>query len=228
MSVKNIIVFGSHGKIGQQFVRLLADKTSVFKGTAVVRNNEQAKTIKSITSNSPNVSLLNFTLDNANVGEIASAIKGHDAVVFTVGSAGKNLLQVDLDAAVKTFEASVEAQVKRFIIISAIHADNREFFSNLSLRNYYIAKHYADRVLVNEFGGELDYTILKPTELTDEAATGKIRIIKGTDEDIGTITRADVAKVIYEIVNDQDTFGKSYNIANGDLDITDKRIYKIV
>lgn len=228
MSVRNIIVFGSHGKIGQQFVRLLADKTSVFKGTAVVRNNEQAKTIKSITSNSPNVSLLNFTLDNANVGEIASAIKGHDAVVFTVGSAGKNLLQVDLDAAVKTFEASVEAQVKRFIIISAIHADNREFFSNLSLRNYYIAKHYADRVLVNEFGGELDYTILKPTELTDEAATGKIRIIKGTDEDIGTITRADVAKVIYEIVNDQDTFGKSYNIANGDLDITDKRIYKIV
>ena len=213
-TVKNIIVFGSHGKIGQQFVRLLADKTSVFRGTAVVRNDEQATTIKSITANSPNVSSLNFTLDNASVGEIPSAIKGHDAVVFTVGSAGKNLLQVDLDAAVKTFEASVEAQVRRFIIISALHADNREFFSKLGLRNYYIAKHYADRILVDEF--------------SDDAATGKIRIIKSTDEEIGTITRADVAKVIYEIVNDKDTFGKSYNIANGDLDIRDKRIYKSV
>lgn len=227
-TVKNIIVFGSHGKIGQQFVRLLADKTSVFRGTAVVRNDEQATTIKSITANSPNVSSLNFTLDNASVGEIASAIKGHDAVVFTVGSAGKNLLQVDLDAAVKTFEASVEAQVRRFIIISALHADNREFFSKLGLRNYYIAKHYADRILVDEFSDKLDYTILKPTSLSDDAATGKIRIIKSTDEEIGTITRADVAKVIYEIVNDKDTFGKSYNIANGDLDITDKRIYKSV
>ncbi|KAF6071835.1 NADH(P)-binding family protein [Candida albicans] len=215
-TVKNIIVFGSHGKIGQQFVRLLADKTSVFRGTAVVRNDEQATTIKSITANS------------LTVGEIASAIKGHDAVVFTVGSAGKNLLQVDLDAAVKTFEASVEAQVRRFIIISALHADNREFFSKLGLRNYYIAKHYADRILVDEFSDKLDYTILKPTSLSDDAATGKIRIIKSTDEEIGTITRADVAKVIYEIVNDKDTFGKSYNIANGDLDIRDKRIYKSV
>ena len=82
-------------------------------------------------------------------------------------------MQVDLDAAVKTFEASVEAQVRRFIIISALHADNREFFSKLGLRNYYIAKHYADRILVDEFSDKLDYTILKPTSLSDDAATGK-------------------------------------------------------
>ena len=80
----------------------------------------------------------------------------------------------------------------------------------------------------DEFSDKLDYTILKPTSLSDDAATGKIRIIKSIDEEIGTITRADVAKVIYEIVNDKDTFGKSYNIANGDLDIRDKRIYKSV
>ena len=70
-------------------------------------------------------------------------------------------MQVDLDAAVKTFEASVEAQVRRFIIISALHADNREFFSKLGLRNYYIAKHYADRILVDEFSDKLDYTIFE-------------------------------------------------------------------
>ena len=82
-------------------------------------------------------------------------IKNHDAVVFTVGSAGKNLLQVDLDAAVKTFEAMVEANVRRFIIISAIRAEDRDFGAKSGIRNYFIAKHYADRILIDEFSEKL-------------------------------------------------------------------------
>lgn len=222
--MSNIVIFGSHGKIGQQLVRLIAGANSTLRATAVVRNDEQAKTIASIAS--ANVSTTNFTLDDSTVSEIASVIKGHDAVVFSVGSAGKNLLQVDLDAAVKTFEATVEANVRRFIIISALRAEDRDFGAKSGIRNYYIAKHYADRILVDEFNKKLDFTILKPTALSDEPATGKIRFIGKKDTDIGKVTRADVAKVIYEIINLDSTYGKSYDFANGDLDITDPRIYK--
>lgn len=222
--MSNIVIFGSHGKIGQHLVRLISGANSTLRATAVVRNDEQAKTIASIAS--ANVSTTKLALDNSTVSEIASVIKGHDAVVFSVGSAGKNLLQVDLDAAVKTFEATVEANVRRFIIISALRAEDRDFGAKSGLRNYYIAKHYADRILVDEFSNKLDFTILKPTALSDEPATGKIRFIGKNDADIGKITRADVAKVIYEIINLDSTYGKSYDFANGDLDITDPRIYK--
>ncbi|RCK62865.1 hypothetical protein Cantr_08802 [Candida viswanathii] len=224
--MSNIVIFGAHGKIGQQLVRLVASKSSQYKATAVVRNPEQAQTIASIASNSANITTTNFTLDDSTVPEIASVIKGHDAVVFTVGSGGKNLLQVDLDAAVKTFEATVEANVRRFVIISAIRADDREYGAKSGIRNYFIAKHYADRILIDEFGVKLDYTILKPTTLTDDPPAGKIRFVSKEDADVGKVTRADVALVIYEVLGLKSTYGRSYDFANGDLNITDPEIYK--
>lgn len=210
---KNIVIFGSHGKIGQQLVRLISQPTSSYRATALVRNSDQADQILQISSNSSNITTKEFTFDNASVEEISDVIRGHDAVVFTAGSGGKALLLVDLDGAVKTFEATVKANVRRYVLISAIHADKRETFSKSGLRDYYIAKHYADRILVNEFKDDLDYTILRPTSLTDDEPTGKIRQINAGDE-LGTITRADVAKVIYDTIGDEKTFGKGIDFGN--------------
>lgn len=210
---KKIVIFGSHGKIGQQLVRLISQPTSSYRATALVRNSDQADQILKISSNSSNITTKEFTFDNASVEEISEVIRGHDAVVFTAGSGGKALLLVDLDGAVKTFEATVKANVRRYVLISAIHADKRETFSKSGLRDYYIAKHYADRILVNEFKDDLDYTILRPTSLTDDEPTGKIRQINAGDE-LGTITRADVAKVIYDTIGDEKTFGKGIDFGN--------------
>lgn len=121
---KNLIVFGAHGKIGQHLIKLIA-KLSV-NATAVVRNDDQVATIKNISSGSSNISSSKLDLAAASVSDLTSAIKGHDAVILTVGSGGKNLLQVDLDGVVKTFEATVEAKVKRLVIVSALFAENRE------------------------------------------------------------------------------------------------------
>jgi uncharacterized protein YbjT (DUF2867 family) len=210
---KNIVIFGSHGKIGQQLVRLISQPTSSYRATALVRNSDQADQILKISSNSSNITTKEFTFDNASVEEISDVIRGHDVVVFTAGSGGKALLLVDLDGAVKTFEATVKANVRRYVLISAIHADKRETFSKSGLRDYYIAKHYADRILVNEFKDDLDYTILRPTSLTDDEPTGKIRQISAGDE-LGTVTRADVAKVIYDTIGDEKTFGKGIDFGN--------------
>ncbi|KAI5950867.1 hypothetical protein KGF54_003941 [Candida jiufengensis] len=223
MSISRVIVFGAHGKIGQQLIKLLSK--SDYKTTAVVRNDEQASTIKKISNSSSNVSSTNLTLDKVSVKELSQTIKNHDAVILTVGSGGKNLLQVDLDGVVKTFEATVEAKVKRLVLISAIHAENREFVENSPIRDYYIAKHYADRILINEFGSSIDYTIIKPTHLTDDESTGKIDIIKNLNEDVGKISRTDVAKVLVEVLNLKETFGKSYNIKNGTHNIDDPSTY---
>ncbi|KAK6457441.1 uncharacterized protein RJT20DRAFT_40333 [Scheffersomyces xylosifermentans] len=223
--VKNIIVFGAHGKVGQNLIRLLSAKTSPYTATAVVRNSDQASKIAEISSNSPKVSTALLSIDSANVSDIADAIHGHDAVVFTAGSGGKNLLQVDLDGAVKTFEASVISNVKRYVLVSAIYADNRDLFEKSPIRNYYIAKHYADRILQAEFKDELDYTILKPSRLTDEPGTGKIKILEADDE-AGDVTREDVAKVIYEVLNNKLTVHRSYDFNNGESSISDADTFR--
>lgn len=152
---------------------------------------------------------------------LSDKLTGHDAIVLTVGSAGKDLLKVDLDGVVKTFEAAVETNIRRVILVSALFAENHEVFEKLSLRNYYIAKHYADRILTTEFASKLDYTILKPSHLTDGEGTGKIDFVTPGD-DIKATERQDVAQVIYLILDNKNTFGKSYNFTNGEKAIDDE------
>lgn len=218
--VKNVIVFGATGQIGKLLLKELV--SSNLNPTAVVRSTEQEKTVSNISSQ---ITSVNLTLDNASVKDIAKIIEGHDAVVFTAGSGGKNLLQVDLDGAVKTFEAASIASVRRLVLISALHADDREYFAKSPLRNYYIAKHFADRILMNEFQNDLDFTILKPSSLTNNEGTGKIRIIGPNEGLDSSIDRVDVARVIVQTLNNTKTFGKSYNIIQGDLDIKDPTIF---
>lgn len=218
--VKNVIVFGATGQIGKLLLKELV--SSNLKPTAVIRTTEQEKTMSTISSQ---ITSVNLTLDNASVRDLATVIEGHDAVVFTAGSGGKNLLQVDLDGAVKTFEAARIAKVRRLVLVSALHADDREFFAKSPLHNYYIAKHFADRILMNEFQNDLDFTILKPSSLTNNEGTGKIRIIGPNEGLDSSIDRVDVARVIVQTLNNTKTFGKSYNIIQGDLDIRDPTIF---
>ncbi|CUM50821.1 unnamed protein product [Debaryomyces tyrocola] len=218
--VKNVIVFGATGQIGKLLLKELV--SSNLKPTAVVRSAEQEKTMSAISSQ---ITSVNLALDKASVKDIATLIEGHDAVVFTAGSGGKNLLQVDLDGAVKTFEATRIAKVRRLVLISAIHADDREYFSKSPLHNYYIAKHFADRILMNEFQNDLDFTILKPSALTNNKGAGKIKIIGSNEGLDSSIDRVDVARVIVQTLNNTKTFRKSYNIIQGDIDIKDPNLF---
>lgn len=220
---KNVIVFGATGGIGKHLLCELVN--AKYNPTAVVRTAEQEQSISSIAGGKP-ISTVKLTLDSASVKDIANVIKGHGAVVFTAGSGGKKLLEVDLDGAVKTFEAARLANVRRLIIISALHAENRESFAGKSLNSYYISKHYADRILMNEFKADLDFTILKPTALANGSGSGKIQIVGPSDGSNTTIDRIDVARVIVLVLNNPSTYGKSYDFAQGDLNIDDSSVYE--
>lgn len=219
-----VIVFGAHGKIGQKFIKIVSGAPA-FAATAIVRSDSQAEQIKNVSKSSENVKTANLDLAKASVDDLALKIKGHDAVVLTVGSGGKDLLKVDLDGVVKAFEASVDAGVKRLVLISAVFANDRAFGSASGLHDYYIAKHHADRILRNEFGKKLDYTILKPTLLQDGSGTGRIRFLTKND-DLGHVQREDVASAIFEVLRNEKTYGREYDFAEGDLPIDDENTWK--
>lgn len=54
--MSRIVIFGAHGKVGQQLVKLIASSSSPYRATAVVRNQEQANHIQEIAQKSSNIS----------------------------------------------------------------------------------------------------------------------------------------------------------------------------
>lgn len=206
-----VFVVGANGQIGKQLVHLL-HKSDEFTVRAMVRKEEQKEAFEK-----DGIEAVLADLEGT-VEHIAEAAKGCDAIVFSAGSGGhtgadKTLL-VDLDGAVKTIEAAEQLGIDRFVMVSAFQANNRENW-NKKIRHYYVAKHYADRILMDS---NLNYTIVKPGGLLNEPGTGKISIGENMQER-ATIPREDVARVLFEVLGANNTFKKSFDLVSGDIEI---------
>lgn len=145
------------------------------------------------------------------------AAKGCDAIVFTAGSGGSTgadqTLLIDLDGAVKTVEAAELLGIKRFIMVSAFQANNRENWSEV-IKPYYVAKHYADRALLNS---ELTYTIIRPGGLVNEPGTGHVNAAEKLER--GSIAREDVAATIFAALTEEHTYKRSFDLIAGETAI---------
>ena len=210
-----VLVVGANGKIGKQLVDLLneSEKHSV---RAFVRKEEQAKELE---SNGIETHLGDL---EGSVSDLEEAVKGTDAIVFTAGSGGSTgadkTLLIDLDGAVKVIEAAKNVGVDRFLMVSAFGADQREKW-NAEIKSYYVAKYYADKELMQS---GLNYTIVRPGGLTDDTSKGKVVVsdnMQLTDSDDWTIPREDVAKVVFESLDNEKTYRKAFDLVSGEQSI---------
>lgn len=210
-----VLVVGANGKIGKQLVNLL-NESETHSVRAFVRKEEQAKELE---SNGIETHLGDL---EGSVSDLEEAVKGTDAVVFTAGSGGstgadKKLL-IDLDGAVKVIEAAKNVGVDRFLMVSAFGADQREKW-NEEIKSYYVAKYYADKELMQS---GLNYTIVRPGGLTDDTSKGKVVVsdnMQLTDSDDRTIPREDVAKVVFESLENEKTYRKAFDLVSGEQSI---------
>jgi len=207
-----VLVVGANGQIGKHLIQLL-NNSDHHSAVAMVRSDEQ---IASFKNQGVETTLANL---ESSVDNIAQAATGCQAIVFTAGSGGhtgadKTLL-VDLDGAVKTIEAAEKVGIKRFIIVSALQAHRREQWSE-AIKPYYVAKHYADRMLEQS---TLTYTIIRPGRLTNNPGTGHIKI--GENILSGEIPREDVAKTIFHSLDDDRTFYQAFDLVSGSVPIQD-------
>ncbi len=141
-----------------------------------------------------------------------------DVVVFAAGSGGdtgadKTLL-IDLDGAAKSIEAAKSRDIKQFVMLSALKAEDRSAWPE-EMKPYYVAKHHADRLL-EESG--LTYTIVRPGALTDDAGTGNVKI---GDIDTGEVPRADVAAFLAHVIDRDEAKNKAIDLVKGDTAIED-------
>lgn len=207
-----VFVVGANGQIGKHLVDLL-NESREHRVRAMIRKEEQRKYFEKSGIESVVVSL------NGSVDEIANAAKGCDAIVFTAGSGGSTgadqTLLIDLDGAVKTIEAAENLGIKRFIMVSAFQANNRDNWND-AIKPYYVAKHYADRALLQS---DLLYTIIRPGGLVNEPGTGKVTAAEGVER--GSISREDVARTIVAALTEENTYKRSFDLVAGDTAISD-------
>jgi len=209
----NVLIIGANGKIGRQLTQKLKDSKD-FEPIAFLRKEEQVKEFESM-----DVSTVLGNLEES-VEKLAESFKKADAIVFTAGSGGSTgldkTLAVDLDGAIKSVEAAEEAGVKRYVMVSASHADDREFWEKSGIKSYYIAKHYADRFLKES---NLNYTILRPVMLTDDDGKEKITASNNPDKVEQKIPREDVASAILRVLDDKNSHRKIIEISSGETEI---------
>ncbi|WP_057914178.1 SDR family oxidoreductase [Peribacillus muralis] len=205
-----VFVVGANGQIGKHLVDLLNDSQE-HSVRAMIRKEEQRRHFEKKGIESVVVSL------TGSVEEIADAAKGCDVIVFTAGSGGSTgadqTLLIDLDGAVKTIEAAENLGIKRFIMVSAFQANNRDNW-NEAIKPYYVAKHYADRALLQS---DLLYTIIRPGGLVNEPATGKVIAAEAVER--GSISREDVARTIVAALTEENTYKRSFDLVSGNTAI---------
>ncbi|MAK70600.1 MAG: sugar epimerase [Idiomarina sp.] len=202
-----VAVVGANGKIGQRLVGLLQQENE-HEALALVRKQEQ---LEQWQRQGVEARLLDL---EGPVVDLKSRLTGVDAIVFAAGSGGSSgddkTLLVDLDGAIKTMEAAQESGIKRFIMVSAWQANNRENWAD-ELKPYYAAKHYADRELMRS---DLSWTVVRPGALTDEKGTGRVDI--GEHLPAGSIPREDVAHVLLGCLKNNDMVGKAFDVMSAD------------
>ncbi len=215
VGIMRIVIAGGHGQIALRLERLLAARGDEVAG--IVRRPEQAGDLLAAGAE-PVV----CDLESATVEQVARHLEGADAAVFAAGagpgSGAERKETVDLGAATLFADAAEAAGVRRFVVISAMGADREPPEGTDPVFAAYLrAKGAADADVRARAG--LDWTILRPGRLTNDAGTERVRLEESTGR--GDITRDDVAAVLVALLDEPKTAGRTLELIGGDVPVED-------
>jgi len=213
-----VAIVGGHGQIARKLHPLLVDAGHT--PVALVRTEAYRAELEALGAE---VGILDIERDGAD--DFATAFAGADAVVFAAGAGPDGNVDrkrtVDYEGSLKSAQGARGAGVARFVQVSAIGVDEPVGPDASEVwKAYVIAKRDADVALR---ATELDWTIIRPGRLVDDPATGAVSL--GPDVSRGDVTRADVAAVLAEVLGRPETYGRQWNLVNGDTPIPDAVTY---
>ena len=201
-----VLVIGASGRVGQKLTSKLLEADHQVVGTT--RKDE-----KLFEAN--NYSQIALDLEKS-AKDLSSEIPSDvEAVYFVSGSRGKDLLNVDLHGAIKSMQAAEMAGIKRYVMLSTIYSlQPTAWDTSADLYDYMIAKHYADQWLIKNT--DLDYTILQPGSLTENAGTGEVEL---KVQEQGENPIEDVAEVLFGLLDLKSSFKEVISMRSGDTPI---------
>lgn len=202
-----VVIAGGHGKIALLLAKRLHE--SGHEPVGLVRDPEHRVDLEQVGAE-PVV----LDLEHASVDEVATALENAHAVVFAAG-AGPNSgparkETVDKGAAILLADAAEQAGVRRYVMVSSMGTDQADPDSDEVFQVYLRAKKAADDYLR---GLDLDWTIIQPGGLTDEAGTGRISLDPGSQP--REIPRADVAYALAVALEEPATIRKQFTLLSG-------------
>lgn len=202
-----VTIVGAHGQVAMHLQRILNEKGHQVRG--IIRKQEQVYNLREVGSEP-------VVCDIEQNSDISDAVGDVDAVVFAAGagpgSGAERKNSVDRDGAVKLISAARKNKISRYVMVSAMNLDQPR--GSEVFRVYLKAKAEADEALRKS---GLDYTIIKPGKLTDEPGTGLVNL--APDLERGEIPREDVAAVLAEVLESDDTIGLTLDLVSGDQPI---------
>ncbi|MEU9915295.1 NAD(P)H-binding protein [Streptomyces sp. NPDC058642] len=207
-----IVIAGGHGQIALRLERLLAARGNEVAG--IIRKAEQGDDLREAGAEP-----VLLDLESASVEEVAAHLRGADAAVFAAGagpgSGATRKDTVDKGAAVLFADAAVLAGVRRHVVVSSMGADANHQGDDV-FDVYQRAKGEAD----DHVRGldALDWTILRPGALTNDAGTGLVRLEARTGR--GPVTRDDVAAVVAELLETPATAGLTLELVAGSTPVS--------
>ncbi|MFE2247680.1 NAD(P)H-binding protein, partial [Streptomyces lavendulae] len=165
-----IVIAGGHGQIALRLEPLLAARG--YEVAGIIRDPEQGGDLRAAGAEP-----VLCDLESASVEHVAGILQGADVAVFAAGagpgSGAERKDTVDRAAAVLFADAAERARVRRFLMVSSMGADSRH--DGGEVFDFYLrAKGEADDHLRTRLG--LEWTILRPGALTDDAGTGLVRL----------------------------------------------------
>ncbi|MFE3326065.1 NAD(P)H-binding protein [Streptomyces sp. NPDC059176] len=206
-----IVIAGGHGQIALRLERLLS--AGGHEPVGIIRKSEQGADLRSAGAEP-----VLLDLESASVEQVAAVLQGADAAVFAAGagpgSGPARKDTVDRRAAMAFADAAERAGVRRHVVISAMGADPARKGDDV-FDVYLRAKGEADAYVQAKSG--LDWTILKPGRLTNDAGTGLVRLEAETGP--GLVPRDDVAAVVAELTETSATAGLVLELISGSVPV---------
>jgi putative NADH-flavin reductase len=200
----NIVIFGASGKTGVEIVTQGLEQGH--QVTAFVR--DPAKLALS------HERLRFVTGDVLKPDSITAALEGQQAVIVTLGSQSLGKTTVRSEGTHNIIKAMRQHNLSRLVVVTALGC--HESWQQLS----WLAKAFFLLVLSNAKrdheaqedavrASGLDWTIVRPSGLTDAPRSGNYRAAADTSLKAGRIARADVADYILKHLDDGSLIGKA-------------------
>lgn len=208
-----VFIIGIGGGVGRRVAERLADAGD--EPTGLVRRPEQAKDLAS-----GGIQTVLGDLVSMSIEELAQALRGCDAVVFSAGAGGRDTdaatTQVDGDGPAKLAAAAKLAGISRFVLVSVFPEAWRERRMDASFEHYMVEKKKAETQLVLT---DLDWVILRPSALTNQPGTGRVDL--GVAKVHVQITRDDVAATVVALLRTPALSRRILEVTGGDVPVDD-------